>query len=113
MKSGNIARLVWRGQAGCNGVGYLKALDQLRANSDETRLRIGDVEAARVMLTAFPLRFEMAFFCITNTRFYVKDVVLGSEGEMTRLQANADPFQTELKCSFFSKVRVVGKSVRT
>ena len=47
----------------------------------------------RHMLASFPFRFEVARFQVTNLRFFVKDLFLGSEGEMARrVQAAQDPF---------------------
>jgi len=44
------------------------------------------------MLASFPFRFEVARFQVTNLRFFVKDLFLGSEGEMSRrVQAAQDP----------------------
>lgn len=70
--------------------GYAKPLDQLRSNSDETRIRLGDVEAVRYMLASFPFRLEMVEFLVQPLRFFVKDLFLGSEGEISRLQSRSD-----------------------
>lgn len=70
--------------------GYAKPLDQLRSNSDETRIRLGDVEAVRYMLASFPFRLEMVEFLVQPIRFFVKDLFLGSEGEISRLQSRSD-----------------------
>jgi len=61
-----------------------RALEQLTENSNETKLRLGDMEAVQNMLDRFPLLVRVKRVTIRNVLFYLKDLFLGYKGAMEK-----------------------------
>jgi len=61
-----------------------RALEQLTANSNETKLRLGDFNAVQEMLDRFPLLVTVGRVTIRNVAFYLKDLFLGYKGAMEK-----------------------------
>ncbi|GAB5364515.1 hypothetical protein AAMO2058_000977100 [Amorphochlora amoebiformis] len=57
-----------------------KALDQLTENSNETKLRLGEIGVVEDMLHRFPLLFRVNRVTIRNVTFFLKDLFLGYKG---------------------------------
>ena len=62
----------------------LKALEQLTENSGETKLRLGNFDAVRAMLDAFPLLLNVRRVTIRDVSFFLKDLFLGYKGAMEK-----------------------------
>jgi hypothetical protein len=59
----------------------LTALEQLTMNSDESKLRLGDVDAVINMLDTFPILFNVQHVTVRKIDFYLKDLFMGTKGQ--------------------------------
>lgn len=58
----------------------LSALDQLKQNSDETNLKLGNTKLVELMLRNFPLSVGLRRLTIRNIEFFLRDLFMGVEG---------------------------------
>ena len=63
------------------------ALQQLTENSNETKLRLGNIDKVKTMLNNVPIIFRFHRVAIRNTRFYLKDLFRGGKGEAEKRMA--------------------------
>ena len=78
------------------------ALEQLKMNSAETNLRLGNIDNVIAMLRRFPLKFNVREVVLKNIDFYLKDLFSGKLGEAERSDADA----TMMKSVFIPKITV-------
>ena len=65
------------------------ALEQLKMNSAETNLRLGNLDNVIAMLRRFPLKFNVREVRLSNIDFYLKDLFSGKQGEAERSDVDA------------------------
>lgn len=63
------------------------ALQQLTENSNETKLRLGNIDKVKTMLNNVPILFRFHRVAIRNVRFYLKDLFRGGQGEAEKRMA--------------------------
>ena len=78
------------------------ALEQLKMNSAETNLRLGNLDNVTAMLRRFPLKFNVREVRLTNIDFYLKDLFSGKLGEAERSDVDA----TMMKSVFIPDITV-------
>eukprot|EP00939_MAST-03C_sp_MAST-3C-sp1_P004672 g4672.t1 len=58
----------------------LSAMDQLKMNSAETSLRLGNLDNVIAMVRRFPLKFNVRYVRLTDVNFFLKDLFSGKSG---------------------------------
>tara|TARA_A100001015_G_C15043618_1_gene741682 strand:- start:1921 stop:3498 length:1578 start_codon:yes stop_codon:yes gene_type:complete len=80
----------------------LPALEQLKLNSAETNLRLGNLNNVIMMLRRFPLKFNVREVRLTNIDFFLKDLFSGKLGEAERSDVDA----TMMKSVFIPDITI-------